>query len=119
MKRVQAVTENAVQRLETNWAVHIATSNSLRNRVVGMGGAISMQNGEIRSFSTTLGNREEQNPYSAGLAVIAEALKRLPKLRFCSIALTTRNKAAVLLLRRPSAATRSNISASSTRPSRR
>jgi hypothetical protein len=32
---------------------------------------------------------------------MAKALSRLPKLRFCNIALTTRNKAAALTLRRP------------------
>ena len=100
-KRVQAVSENAAQRLEANWAVRIAVSSSSRNGVVGMGGAISIQNSETRSFSTTLGKREEQNPYSAELAAMAEALSRLPKLRFRNIALTTRNKAAVLTLKRP------------------
>jgi ribonuclease HI len=73
----------------------------LRNRVVSVGGAISIQNNETRSFSTTLGKREEQNPYAVELAAIAKALSRLLKLRFCNIALTTRNKAAVHTLRRP------------------
>ena len=100
-KRVQAVTEDAAQRLEANWAVRIAVSSSSRNGVVGMGGAIRIQNNETQSFSTTLGKREEQNPYSAELAAMAEALSRLPKVRFRNIALTTRNKAAVLTLRRP------------------
>ena len=100
-KRVQAVSEDAAQRLEANWAVRIAVSSSSRNGVVGMGGAISIQNNETRSFSTTLGKREEQNLHSAELAAMAEALSRLPKLRFRNIALTTRNKAAVLTLRRP------------------
>ncbi|KAI1676079.1 hypothetical protein KJE20_14336 [Pyrenophora tritici-repentis] len=66
-----------------------------------MGGAINIQNKEKQSFSVTLGKREEQNPYAAELAAMAEALSRLPKLRFRSIALITRNKAAVLTLRRP------------------
>ncbi|KAG9185064.1 hypothetical protein G6011_03011 [Alternaria panax] len=100
-KRVQTVVENAAQGLEANWAVRIAVSGSARNGVVGMGGAISIQNNEKRSFSVTLGKREEQNPYAAELAAMAEALSRLPKLRFRSIALITRNKAAVLTLRRP------------------
>lgn len=99
--RVEVVTEDAAQRLEANWAVRIAVSSSSRNGVVGMGGAISMQNNETQLFSTTLGKREEQNPYSAELAAMAEALSRLPKLRFRNIALITRNKAAVLTLRRP------------------
>jgi ribonuclease HI len=66
-----------------------------------MGGAIKIQNDETRSFSTTLGKREEQNPYLAELAAMAKALSMLPKLRFRNIVLTTRNKAAVLTLRRP------------------
>jgi hypothetical protein len=47
-----------------------------------MGGASSIQNNEKQSFSVTLGKREEQNPYAAELAVMAEALSRLPELRF-------------------------------------
>lgn len=89
-KRVQVATEDAAQRLEANWAVRIAISSSSRNGIVGMGGAIRVQNDETQSFSATLGKREEQNPYLAELAAIAEALSRLPKLRFRNIALTTR-----------------------------
>jgi ribonuclease HI len=66
-----------------------------------MGGAISIQNNEKQSFSVTLGRREEQDPYAAELAAMAEALSRLPKLRFRNIVLITRNKASVLTLRRP------------------
>ena len=98
---MQAVSENAAQRLEANWAVRIAVSSLSRNGVVGIGGAISIQNNETRSFLTTLGKREEQNLYSAELAAMVEALSRLLKLQFRNIALTTRNKAAVLTLRRP------------------
>jgi hypothetical protein len=56
---------------------------------------------EIYSFSSTLGRREEQNPYSGELAAMANALNTLPKLRFRRIVLITRNKAAVLTLRKP------------------
>ena len=53
------------------------------------------------TFSSTLSMRSEQNPYSGELAVMVHALSLLPKLRFCSIALLTSNKAAVLTLRQP------------------
>ena len=97
---MQTIVENAAQEIGMNWAVRIAVSSSARNGVVGIGGAIYIQNNEKQSFSVTLGKREEQNPYAAELAAMAEALSRLPKLRFRSIALITRNKAAVLTLRR-------------------
>ena len=100
-KRVHTITDGSAQKLNADWAVRIAVSSSSRKGVVGMGGAIKIQYTEARSFSTTLGNREEQNPYSAELAAMAKALNMLPKLRFRNIALTTRNKAAVLSLRRP------------------
>jgi ribonuclease HI len=100
-QRAYTVIEDAAQKLNTAWAVRIAVSSSSRNGVVGMGGAIKIQNKETMSFSTTLGKREEFNPYAGELAAMAEALGKLPKLRFRNIALTTRNKAAVLSLRRP------------------
>jgi hypothetical protein len=100
-KRVQTVVKNAAQGLKANWAVRIAVSSLSRNRVVRIRGAVSIQKNEKQSFSVTLGKREEQNSYTAELAAMAEALSRLPKLRFRSIALITRNKAAVLTLRRP------------------
>lgn len=101
VKRAQTITDNSVQELRANWAIRIAVSSSSRNGVVGMGGAIKIQNNEVQCFCTTLGKREEQNPYSAELAAMAEALRTLPKIRFSTIALTTRNKAAVYTMRRP------------------
>lgn len=107
-KRALTITDDTAPKLNVDCAVRIAVSSSSRNGVVGMGGAIeihkSAQNGpsdETLSFSTTLGKREEQNPYSGELAAMAKALSLLPKLRFRNIALVTRNKAAVLALRRP------------------
>ena len=108
-KRVQTIAdESALRQLEMGWAVRIAVSSSARNDVVGIGGAIEIRKSarsdprnETLSFSSTLGIREEQNPYSGELAAMANALNTLPKLRFRSIVLVTRNKAAVLTLRKP------------------
>lgn len=107
-KRVQTMTDGAPRGPNAAWAVRIAVSSSSRNGVVGMGGAIEIHksaqstpgNGTV-TFSSTLGKREEQNPYSGELAAMAKALGTLPKIRFCNIVLTTRNKGAVLALRRP------------------
>jgi ribonuclease HI len=108
-KIVQTIAdESASRQLDTGWGVRIAVSSSARNGVVGMGGVIeiyrsarSNPRNEIYSFSSTLGRREEQNPYSGELAAMANALNTLPKLRFRRIVLITRNKAAVLTLRKP------------------
>jgi hypothetical protein len=88
--------------------VHIAVSSSARNSVVGIGGAIEIYKlvySSLRDktlfFSSILGKREEQNPYSRELVAIAHALNILPKLRFRSIMLITRNKVAALILRKP------------------
>lgn len=51
--------ENAALELEASWAVRIAIISSARNGVVGMGGAISIQDSEKQSFSVTLGKREK------------------------------------------------------------
>ena len=88
----------------------MAVSSSARNGVVGAGGAIELRmsarrlpgNGNVSiSFSSTLGQRAEQNPYSGELVAMADGLDALPKLRFCRMILTTRSKAAVQALRKP------------------
>ena len=81
-----------MKQTDTGWAVCIAVSSSAQNDVVGIGGAIEMsasvQGGaRLITFSSTLGMRSEQNPYSGELAAMARALSSLPKLRFHSIAL--------------------------------
>jgi exonuclease III/ribonuclease HI len=100
-KRVRTITKDAVQSLNTEWAVHIAVSSSSRNGVVGAGGAVKIQGEETISCAATLGKREEQNPYSAELAAMSRALGMLPRLRFRKIVLITRNKAAALSLKSP------------------
>ncbi len=73
---------------------------------MGVGGAVSLPasvhgSPELETFSSTLGKRSEQNPYSGELAAAERALSTLPMLRFSSIVLSTSNKASVLALRRP------------------
>lgn len=60
----------------------IATSSSVRNGTVGLGGAIHDTSeyvvyGPPTTYSTTVGLRTEQNPYVAELASMAEAMRRL------------------------------------------
>ena len=104
---MQAVTDKAAPRPPNpRRAAHIAVSSSARNGVVGLGGAIETRKhvGDvptIKSFSSTLGPRTEQNPYVGKLAAMAYTLKQLPQRRYRSITLLTRNKAAVLTLRNP------------------
>ncbi len=71
-----------------------------------MGGVVELpasgsDNAKVETFSSTLGTRSEQNPYSGELAAMAYALSSLPKLRFRSIVLLTSNRAAALTLGRP------------------
>jgi len=105
---VQTITDDsALKRLDADWGVRIAVSSSARNGVVGMDGAMEVRklvrNGqrcEIMSFSSTLGKRDEQNPYSGELAAMANALTAPPTLRVRMIVMVTRNKAAALTLRK-------------------
>ena len=104
------IDDSAAAHLDQDWAVRMAVSSSARNGVVGAGGAIELRmsarrlpgNGNVSiSFSSTLGQRAEQNPYSGELVAMADGLDALPKLRFCRMILTTRSKAAVQALRKP------------------
>ena len=102
--RVPAIVDESESRpMSTTGVVCIAVSSSARNGVVGCGGAIEMPrslDGQTKNdglaFCSTLGTREEQNPFSGELAAVADALVMLPKLRFRRIVLLTRNRAAAL-----------------------
>ncbi|KAJ6437080.1 reverse transcriptase [Purpureocillium lavendulum] len=109
-ERLQAIMDEGdaatAARADLGWAVRVAASSSARNGLVGVGGAVdlpaSVPGGpKVEPFSFTLGMRTEQNPFSGELAAMACALRRLPELRYRSIALLTSNKAAVLTLRNP------------------
>ena len=106
-KRLQTIAdETAAEKVDAGWAVRIDVSSSARNDLVGIGGAIQLATSvrgspKLETFSSTLGMRSQQNPYSGELAAIARALSLLPRLRFRNIMLLTSNKAAVLSLRQP------------------
>jgi hypothetical protein len=91
---------------DIDFDVRIAVSSSARNGLVGVGGAAtfpaSVYGGpKLATFSSTLGLRSQQNPYSGELAAMEQALGTRPALRSSHIELLTRNKAAVLTLRHP------------------
>ncbi len=106
-KRVQTIADEEMTRQpDSNRAAYIAVSSSARNGVVGLGVAIKTRkrvrdDPTVETLSSTLGPRTEQNPYAAELAAMAHALQKLPRRKYHSITLWTRNKAAVLTLRNP------------------
>jgi ribonuclease HI len=106
-RRVQAITNKEItRRPDSTRAAYIAVSSSARNGVVGLGAAIKTRkrvgdDPTVETLFTTLGPRTEQNPYAAELAAMAQALQQLPRRKYHSITLWTRNKAAVLTLRNP------------------
>ncbi len=106
-KRVETIVEDAAdRRADEHGAVRIAVSSSARNELAGIGGAIQIQKPardelNAETFSLTLGAKSEQNPYSGELAAMAQALGLLPKLRFRNVMLLTRNKAAMLTVKKP------------------
>jgi ribonuclease HI len=55
----------------------------------------------VETLVSTLGPRTVQNAYIAELAAMANALQHLPRRKYHSITLWTRNKAAVITLRNP------------------
>jgi hypothetical protein len=81
--RIDPEREEAIKVANTTCGIRVATSSSERRGVVGMGGAIHDTLGIVSSretitYSVSLGPRTEQNPYTAELAAIATAIKRLP-----------------------------------------
>jgi hypothetical protein len=80
---IEPGTEATVRVANTARGIRITTSSSERRGMVGMGGVIHDTLGIVTgrepiTYSVTLGARTEQNPYTAELAAIAVAMKRLP-----------------------------------------
>jgi ribonuclease HI len=85
----------------------IATSSSVKNGMVGMGGVVhdTTINGSGRvlaSYSVTLGSRDEQNSYTAELAAVAMALRCMPhQIPFRDVTVISSNLSVVAVIRRP------------------
>ena len=99
--------EEAINVANSVRGIRIVTSSSARRGVVGMGGAIHDTLGIVTgrepiTYSVTLGARTEQNPYTAELAAIAMAMKRLPlHLVGRQITVVTSNQGALLATNQP------------------
>ena len=99
--------EEAINVANSIRGIRIVTSSSARRGVVGMGGAIHDTLGIVTgrepiTYSVTLGARTEQNPYTAELAAIAIAIKRLPLyLVGRQITVVTSNQGALLATNQP------------------
>ncbi len=85
----------------------VATSASVRNGKVGAGGAIiDRENGATTgrhvTYSRMLGPRKEQNPYTAELSAISQALRCLPgQIQGRNLYIITRGLPAVQVLMQP------------------
>ncbi|KAJ5267785.1 hypothetical protein N7478_010593 [Penicillium angulare] len=104
-ERVQANVDGQDEpQTEAGGLMQIALSSSARNELVGFGVASEKQPPrnrklKLKTFSTTLGARAEQNPFSAELAAMAHVLKMVVGIKDYKITLLTSNKAAALTLR--------------------
>ncbi len=93
--------------IDTLQGIIIATSASARNGKAGAGGAIiDTENGATThryvTYSRMLGPRKEQNPYTAELSAISQALRCLPdQIQGRNIYIITRGLSAVQGLMQP------------------
>jgi hypothetical protein len=99
--------KRAVEMANRTNGICIATSSSVRKDIVGMGGAIydtcgRMPNGQLVTFTATLGPRSEQNPYVAELEAMAMAIQGIPPyLLQRQITIITSNQAAIQVVNQP------------------
>jgi hypothetical protein len=94
------------QELPIPEGIQIATSSSVRNGLVGLGGTVRDTTAEVLdrpvSYSITLGPKTEQNSYTAELAAMAMAVTCPPvPLHNRTITLLTSNQAALLAINHP------------------
>ncbi|SPJ89581.1 uncharacterized protein FTOL_12942 [Fusarium torulosum] len=87
--------------------VLIATSASVRNGLVGMGGVVRNTTSggaddTVARYSVTLGPRDEQNAYTAELEAIVVVLRCMPDgLRHRDVIVGTRNRSALQAIAKP------------------
>ncbi|RYC80461.1 hypothetical protein BFJ63_vAg16651 [Fusarium oxysporum f. sp. narcissi] len=93
--------EDKIEELaKARWTVRIATSSSVRNELVGMGGTVRIPislvgaGKIIETFSVTLQMTIERNPYAPELAGVAHGVKYLPETKFRVIVILASNKSA-------------------------
>jgi hypothetical protein len=85
----------------------IATSSSVKNGMVGMGGVVhdttlNGVGGVLASYSVTLGPSDEQNPYTAELAAVAMALRCMPRqIPFRDVTVISSNLSAGAVIKQP------------------
>jgi Reverse transcriptase (RNA-dependent DNA polymerase)/Endonuclease-reverse transcriptase len=101
-----ADTEGADERANEVEGILAATSSSGKNDLVGMGACVQHEpnsmNTTITRYSTTLGTKDRQNPYTAELVAIATVLKGIPsELQNQQITIFSRNKGALAAITQP------------------
>lgn len=99
--------EKATETARKVRGIVIATSTSGRNGIVGMGGAVhdTWINGPdetVASYSVTVGNRTEQNPYTAELIAMAMVMRCMPpRIQGRQITILSSNRSALSAISRP------------------
>lgn len=107
--RIQAICEKdgdkAIEIAIKAIGILAATSASTKSEIVGMGGCMrdtQIDGNWVSSYSTTLGKRTEQNPYTAELEAMAVALERIPtETRGRWISILSSNRSALAAISQP------------------
>lgn len=107
--RIQTICEKdgdkAIEIATKAIGILAATSVSTKSEIVGMGGCMrdtQIVGNRVSSYSTTLGKRTEQNPYTAELEAMAVALECIPtETRGRWISILSSNRSALAAISQP------------------
>uniref|UniRef100_A0A093ULR6 Retrovirus-related Pol polyprotein from type-1 retrotransposable element R1 n=1 Tax=Talaromyces marneffei PM1 TaxID=1077442 RepID=A0A093ULR6_TALMA len=107
--RIQAICEKegdkAIETATKAIGILAATSASTKSEIVGMGGCMrdtQIDGNRVSSYSTTLGKRTDQNPYTAELEAMAVALECIPtETRGRWISILSSNRSALAAISQP------------------